>query len=104
MKCPECKLELKRVPVTVAGAEHKATSYQCTKCDYFEFDPVSSARVVDELRRHPLKIKHTIVKLSSDRLGIYFNANIIRSLNLRPGEEVLISVPDKNHIIVELEH
>jgi hypothetical protein len=50
-----------------------------------------------------LKIKQNIIKLSQDRLGIYFNANIIRSLGLKKGEEIYLSVPDKGHILLELQ-
>lgn len=102
MKCPKCKANLRKIEVNVAGAKSKAISYQCSKCDYFEFEPKSSKRVVEELRETPLKIKQKIVKLSKDRLGIYFNSNIIRSLNLKKGEEINVSVPDKNHIVLEV--
>ncbi len=49
----------------------------------------------------PLTIKHTIVKVSKDRLGMYFNANIVRSLGLKKGEVLYISVPDRKHIVIE---
>lgn len=104
MKCPNCNATLKKVRVRVHGAKSKAISYQCTMCDYFEFDPLSSKKVVEELRKTPLKIKQKIVKLSQDRLGIYFNNNVVRSLNLKKGEEVYISVPDSRHIVLELEN
>jgi len=55
MKCPECDGKLKKVSVNVQGAESKATSYQCTNCDYFEFEPTSSRKVVEELRETPLE-------------------------------------------------
>ena len=102
MACPKCNSKLKKVEVKVEGAESKATSYQCTKCDYFEFEPKSSRKVVEELRETPLKIKQKVVKLSQDRLGIYFNSNVIRSLDLKKGEDIFVSVPDKNHIVLEL--
>lgn len=102
MKCPKCDSNLRKVDVKVQGAENSVISYQCSKCDYFEFEPVSSQRVIEELRETPLKIKQKIVKISQDRLGVYFNNNIIRSLNLKKGEEIYISVPDKKHIILEL--
>lgn len=102
MKCPECKANLKKVKVSVQGAKNKAISYQCSKCDYFEFEPISSGKVIAELRETPLKIKQKIVKLSQDRLGIYFNNNVVRSLDIRKGEEVYLSVPDRNHIVLEL--
>ncbi len=103
MKCPKCKSNLKKVKVNVHGANNKADSYQCTKCDYFEFEPKSSRKVIEELRETPLKIKQKIVKLSQDRLGIYFNSHVVRSLNLKKGEEIYLSVPDKKHIVLEIE-
>ena len=102
MKCPKCDSNLKKVKVKVYGAESKVTSYQCPKCDYFEFEPLSSSKVLEELRETPLKMKQKVVKLSQDRLGIYFNNNVVRSLDLKKGEDVYISVPDKKHIVLEL--
>ena len=104
MKCPKCDSELKKINVKVHGAENKVTSYQCSKCDYFEFEPMSSVKVIEELREAPLKIKQKIVKISQDRLGIYFNNNIIRSLDLKKGEEVYVSIPDKRHIVLEIKN
>ena len=102
MKCPKCNSKLNRVEINIGGAKNKAMSYQCSNCDYFEFEQESSKKVISELMDAPLKIKQKIVKLSQDRLGIYFNSNVIRSLQLRKGEEVFVSVPDKKHIILEL--
>ena len=103
MKCPRCKSVLRKVLVDVAGAKTKAVSYQCAKCySYYEFEPLSAAKVVGELRDAPLKIKQRVVKLSGDRLGIYFNSHIVRSLDIRRGGEILVSVPDKKHILIEL--
>jgi|SRR3989344_5110984 len=102
MKCQKCRSELKKIEVTVHGAEQKAVSYQCANCDYFEFEPISSKKVLDELRSGPLKIKQRIVKLSGKRLGIYFNNNVVDSLDLKKGEEILLSVPDKKHIVLEI--
>jgi len=102
MNCPKCKSNLRKVEVKVHGAVNKAISYQCPNCDYFEFEPISSQKVVQELRETPLKIKQKIVKLSQERLGIYFNSHVIRSLNLKKGEELYISVPDKKHMVVDV--
>lgn len=101
MKCPKCEANLKKVEVKVTGAKSKAVSYQCPDCDYFEFEPTSSKKVVEELRESPLKIKQKIVKLSQDRLGMYINRDVARSLNLKGGEEVYVSVPDKKHLVVD---
>lgn len=103
MKCQNCSSELKKVEVKVHGAKSKAISYQCPNCDYFEFEPISSQKVIQELRETPLKIKQKIVKLSQERLGIYLNNNVVRSLNLKKGEELFVSVPDKKHILLELQ-
>ena len=104
MRCLKCHSNLRRVKVSVEGAEQKAISYQCTKCDYFEFEEKSAAKVVKELKikETPLKIRQKIIKLSQDRLGMYFNKNVVESLNLKAGEDVYISVPDKNHIVLKI--
>jgi predicted nucleic-acid-binding Zn-ribbon protein len=102
-KCPQCGARLRKVAVSVWGAKGKAISFQCPKCDYFEFDPESSIKVVEELKHNPLQIKQTVVKLSADRLGIYLNSHIVRSLNIKKGAEVYLSVPDKKHILIELQ-
>jgi hypothetical protein len=103
MKCLKCNKKLRKTAVKVSRAKNKAISCQCEKCDYFEFEPESSIKVVDELRETPLKIKQKIVKLSADRLGQYLNSHIVRSLNIKKGDEVNVSVPDKKHIVIELE-
>jgi len=102
MNCPNCKTKLRKVEVKVQGAKKKAISYQCPKCDYFEFDPASSKKVVEELRDVTLKIKQKVVKLSGDRLGIYLNSHVVRSLGIKKGENIYVSVPDKRHIVLEL--
>lgn len=102
MKCPKDNSVLREVEVSVSGAKEKVLSYQCQKCDYFEFEQESSKKVIRELTENPLKIKQKIIKLSQDRLGIYFNNHIVRSLNLKKAEEVYVSVPDKNHIVLEV--
>ncbi len=104
MQCPKCSSNLRKVKVNVEGAEQKAISYQCTKCDYFEFEEKSAAKVVKELKlkETPLKIRQKIIKLSQGRLGMYLNKNVIESLKLKAGEEVYLSVPDKEHIILKI--
>jgi transcription termination factor Rho len=101
MKCQRCTSELRKVLVSVEGAKQKAISFQCPKCDYFEFEPISSKKVVEELKNTPLQIRQKVVKLSEGRLGIYFSKDIIRSINLKQGEEVYISIPDKKHLVME---
>ena len=104
MKCQKCNSNLRKVAVSIEGAEQKAISYQCTRCDYIQYEEKSAANVVRELKAKetPLKIKQKIIKLSQDRLGMYFNKNIVESLDLKAGEEVHVSVPDKDHIILKI--
>ena len=104
MKCPKCESKLIKDEVSVENAEQKAASYQCQKCDYFEFEQESAAKVVKELKmkESPLKIKQKIVKISKDRLGIYFNKNVVESLELEAGENIFVSVPDRKHIVLKL--
>lgn len=103
LTCPKCSSSLKKIEVNVEGAKNKAISYQCTKCDYFEFEPQSSQKVIEELRETPLKIKQKVIKLSQDRLGMYFNSNVVRSLGLKKGEDIYVSVPDKKRILIEFD-
>lgn len=100
MICPKCKGKLKRVEVKVAGAHGTAVSWQCSACSYFSFEKASSSKVLAELS--PLKIKQKIVKLSQDRLGIYLNAHVVRSLGLKKGGAIYVSVPDEKHILLEI--
>ena len=105
MKCPNCKSEMKKVNVSIEDTTKEIVSFQCPKCDYVEFEQESANKVILELKTKEttLKIKQKIVKLSGERLGTYFNKNIVRSLNLKPGEEVYVTVPDKKHIIISRE-
>ena len=104
MKCPKCKSEMEKVNVSIEDTNHDVVSFQCNECDYVEFEQESANRAILELKikETPLKIKQKIVKLSKDRLGTYFNSNIIRSLNLKSGEEIYVSIPDKKHIVISL--
>lgn len=102
MKCPKCNGELKKVPVKIDGAKAKAISYQCSKCDYFSFEQESSAKVLEELRS-PLRIRQKVIKLSGNRLGIYFSNDVVRSLGIEKGEYLYLSVPDDKHLILERE-
>ncbi len=104
MKCPKCKSKLRRISVEVENAETKAISYQCSKCNYFSFEPKSAVEVIKEIkaRETPLLIQQRIIKLSKGRLGMYFNKDIVRSLQLEAGKEVYIAVPDKKHVVLKL--
>lgn len=95
---------MKEVKVKIQDANSPVTSYQCGKCGYFDFEERSINKAIDEIKTKeaPLKIKQKIIKLSRDRLGMYINRDIARCLNLKGGEEVYVSVPDKKHIVVNV--
>lgn len=105
MKCPHCATTLKEVKVRIQDAESPVTSYQCSKCGYFDFEEHSISKAIHELKEKeaPLKIKQKIIKLSHNRLGMYINQDVARSLNLKGGEEIYVSLPEKNRMVVELE-
>lgn len=102
--CEECGKEMKKGDVEVEGAKSKSIGYFCKKCGNFEFDKQSAKKVINELKAKetPLNIEQKIIKLSHNRMGIYFNKDLIRSLNLKHGEKIYLSVPDKKHIILNL--
>ena len=102
--CPKCNSELKKVEVEIEDAKTPAISYQCSKCDYYSFEPQSTMKIIKELKEKesPLKIKQKIIKLSQDRLGMYFSKDVIESLNLQSGKEVLVSIPNKNKIVLDI--
>jgi len=95
---------MKKVSVGIQDAKSPVTSFQCGKCGYFEFGKESISKAIQEikLKETPLKIKQRIIKLSHDRLGMYINRDVARSLNLKGGEEVYVSLPDKKHILIDV--
>jgi peptide subunit release factor 1 (eRF1) len=104
LTCPKCNSELKKVEVEIEDAKTPAISYQCENCDYYNFEPESTLKVIKEIneKEASLKIKQKIIKLSSDRLGMYFNKDVIDCLNLKSGEEILVSIPNKKRIVLDL--
>lgn len=104
MTCPKCNSELKKIEVEIEDVKTPAVSYQCSKCDYYSFEPQSTIKIIKELKEKesPLKIKQKIIKLSQDRLGMYFSKDVIESLKLESGKDVLVSVPDKNKIVLDV--
>ena len=103
MKCQKCNSDLRKVKVCIEGARKKIQSFQCPNCEYFEFEEESATKVIEELREQHLKIKQKVIKLSNNRLGIYFNKHIVESLGIKHGETISVTVPDKKHILIKLE-
>ena len=103
-KCPKCGHKIKAVEAKIQDAETPVTSYQCSNCGFFDFEQKSINKAIKEIKAKeaPLKIKQKIIKLSGNRLGMYLNKDVARSLNLKGGQEVYVSVPDKNHLVVDV--
>jgi predicted RNA-binding Zn-ribbon protein involved in translation (DUF1610 family) len=105
MKCPHCGSNMRDISVKIQDAKSPVLSYQCGKCGFFEFENRSIEQAIDEIKAKEmaLKIRQRIIKLSQGRLGMYLNRDVARSLNLKGGEEVFISVPDKKHMVMSIE-
>ena len=104
LKCPKCTSGMKKVEVKIQDADNPVTSYQCSNCGYFDFEEKSISKAIAEIKikETPLKIKQKIIKLSHERLGMYINRDVARSLNLKGGQEVYVSIPDKKHIVINI--
>ena len=105
MKCPKCGKELEEIDVEIEDAKSKVKSWQCPDddCTYIKFDQKDAKKVVQEIKeKEALNLQQNIIKLSQGRLGLYFNKDLIRCLGLKPGKQVLVSVPDKKHILISL--
>lgn len=104
MNCPECNEKMGKISVRIQDVDSPVTSYQCRNCGHFDFEKASITKAITEIKvkETPLKIKQKIIKLSHDRLGMYINKDVARSLNLKGGEDVYVSVPDKKHLVVDL--
>ena len=104
-KCPKCNSRMKLVKVNIQDAKTPVISYQCSNCGYFDFEDKSMSKAINEIKTKEavLQIKQKIIKLSHNRLGMYINRDVARTLNLKGGEEVYVSVPDKKHVVLSFE-
>lgn len=99
-KCPNCRLELKEGEIVI----EEAVKHQCPACHYYKLEPTGEVtRTVKEITGSPLQIKQKITTLSQGRLGLYLNQDVVRSLGLKAGQEVYLSVPDGKIILIQLE-
>ena len=106
MECLKGHGIMKKVKVKIQDANTSVISYQCRKCGYFDFEDTSMNKAIEEIKRKeaPLRIKQKIIKLSHNRLGMYLNRDVARSLDLKGGEDIFVSVPDKNHMVITVEN
>lgn len=106
-ECPDCGEEMVFVEVAVEDADSKVISYQCPSCGHFEFDQESSRKAVSELKDKHKKsrkeVEERIVKFTDNKLGIYLDAETVKSLNLMPGTKIWLSFPSKKRIVVRID-
>ena len=50
MRCQNCNTELKEIKTKIQDAETPVTSYQCSKCGYFDFEGVSINKAIKEIK------------------------------------------------------
>ena len=96
---------MRKVKVRIQNAKSQVISYQCSKCGYFEFEDKSISKAIGEIKakEENLKIRQKIIKLSHGRLGMYINKDVARSLSLKGGEEVYVSIPERKKLLVEID-
>lgn len=96
-KCPNCHLELKPAEVLV----EETVKYECSKCAYAHHEPRENRKETVAGRPSPLTLKQKITTLAQGRLGLYLSQDVVRSLKLKAGQEVYVSVPDEKTIVIK---
>ena len=99
INCPNCHVEAKAAELLI----EEAVRYRCGTCEYSKLEPVAS-RTATPPSTSPLQLKQKITTISQGRLGLYLNQDLVRSLGLKAGQEVFVSVPDGQHILVRLDY
>ena len=96
--CPNCHTEAKAAERII----EEAVRYQCGTCEYSKLEPVESRTATPPILSSPLQLKQKITTLAQGRLGLYLSQDVVRSLGLKAGQEVFLSVPDGKKIMIEL--
>ena len=97
-KCPNCHLELKPAEVLV----EETVKYECEKCAYAHHEPKESRKEMATKGLSPLTLRQKITTLAQGRLGLYLSQDVVRSLKLKAGQEVHVSVPDEKTLMIKL--
>ena len=110
MNCEKCDGSLKKFKVEVEDSDLSSEGFECVKCGELFFNKEKGKEIVADLKRKEmleelpvLSIKQKIIKLSKDRIGFYFNKDIVRCAGLKAGEPVEVRLLDKKRILVEVE-
>ena len=86
-KCPQCKTELKKVKFDV-GYGIDVESLHCEKCGFNITEDNKLKKAITSLREQMAK-EIKVVKVGTG-LGVRFPNEIVKSFNLRKGEEILL--------------
>ncbi|MEK6963740.1 MAG: hypothetical protein AABX70_04890 [Nanoarchaeota archaeon] len=97
-KCPNCHVEVHIAERII----EEAVRYQCGSCEYSKLEPAASRTATPPILTSPLQLKQKITTLSQGRLGLYLNQDVVRSLGLKAGQEVFVSVPDSKTVVIKL--
>ncbi len=87
MKCPECKLKMKKVKFDV-GYGIEVDSLHCEKCGFNVTDDKILNKALVSLKEHMAK-EVKIIEIGTG-LGIRFPNEIVKNFNLKRGREVIV--------------
>ncbi|MBI2668198.1 hypothetical protein HYX17_05530 [Candidatus Woesearchaeota archaeon] len=99
MKCPKCKSELRNVTFDVGYGVNVESSH-CEKCGFNITEDNKLNAAVTSLQEHMSK-EIKIIKVGNG-LGVRFPNEVVKSLNLKKGEEILLK-PERNGIKLVVE-
>ena len=91
MKCPTCKLNMKKIKFDV-GYGIEVDSLHCEKCGFNITDNKLLNKALTSLKEQMTK-EIKIIEIGTG-LGIRFPNEIVKSLKLRKGEEIIVK-PEK---------
>lgn len=97
-KCPQCKSIMKNVKFDVGYGLH-IPSFHCSLCGFNTTDPQVLKKSLFKLKEH-LKKDVKVIRVGAG-LGIRFPNEIVRSYNLKKGEEVVIQPEEKGIRLVK---
>ncbi len=115
ISCPNCHVEVKPTERII----EEAVRYQCGSCEYSKLEPVlpqeakllgpqepsgscGSRTATPPILSSPLQLKQKITTLAQGRLGLYLSQDVVRSLGLKAGQEVFMSIPDEKKILINI--
>lgn len=79
------------------------TGLRCSKCGDVAYDLKSCGIIERQLERLPATgYEVSISKLGAGKLGIYFTKDLMRVMDLKPGEKAIVTPITKHKMVVEV--